>query len=58
MFLNPLITRLLPWKQVVEYIGARESVIHKYVRWGKLDCVQSLSHLTGVRLDVSFKFNK
>ena len=39
-------------KQVAEYIGARESFIHKYVRWGKFDCVQSLSHLTGVRTDV------
>ena len=43
---------ILNTKQVAEYIGARELIIYKYLRWGKLDCVQSLSHLTGVRTDV------
>jgi excisionase family DNA binding protein len=31
---------ILTTEQVAEYLGLRKSVIHRYVRQGKLDCVQ------------------
>jgi len=31
---------ILTAEQVAEYLGLRKSVIHRYVRLGKLDCVQ------------------